>query len=70
MDPAKWTQTTTISMNTKNLEGSTVITKEPDAEAYTDTYAKAANEALTAAGLNTTGDAFAPIDVTLNEGGN
>jgi NitT/TauT family transport system substrate-binding protein len=70
MDPAKWTQTTTISMNTKNLEGSTVITKEPDAEAFTDQYAKAANTALTAEGLNTTGDAFAPIDVTLNEGGN
>ena len=70
MDPAKWTQTVTISMNTKNLEGSTVITKEPDPESFTDQYAKAANEALTAAGLNTTGDAFAPIDVTLNEGGN
>jgi NitT/TauT family transport system substrate-binding protein len=70
MDPAKWGQTVTISMNTKNLEGSTVITAEPAAEAYTDTYAKAANETLTADGLNTTGDAFAPIDVTLNEGGN
>ncbi len=70
IDPAKYTQTVTIAMNTKNLEGSTVITKEPDAEAFTDKYAKAANEALTAAGLNTTGDAFAPVDVTLNEGGN
>jgi NitT/TauT family transport system substrate-binding protein len=70
MDPAKWTQTSTISMNTKNLEGSTVITKEPDPEAYTDQYAKAADAALSAAGLNTTGDAFAPLDVTLNEGGN
>jgi len=70
MDPAKWTQTVTISMNTKNLEGSTVITKEPDPEAFTDKYAVAANTALTAQGLNTTGDAFAPIEVTLNEGGN
>jgi NitT/TauT family transport system substrate-binding protein len=70
MDPAKWDQTVTISLNTKNLEGSTVITKEPDAEAYTDQYAVAANTALTAEGLNTTGDAFAPVEVTLNEGGN
>jgi NitT/TauT family transport system substrate-binding protein len=70
MDPAKWTQTSTISMNTKNLEGSTVITKDPDPEAYTDQYAKAADAALQAAGLNTTGDGFAPLDVTLNEGGN
>ncbi len=70
MDPAKWEQTATISLSTKNLEGSTVITKEPDAEAYTDTYAVAANAALTADGLNTTGDAFAPLSVTLNEGGN
>ena len=70
MDPAKWDQTVTISLNTKNLEGSTVITKQPDAEAYTDQYAVAANTALTAEGLNTTGDAFAPIEVTLNEGGN
>ena len=70
MDPAKWDQTVTISLTTKNLEGSTVITKEPDAESYTDTYAVEANKDLTADGLNTTGDAFAPISVTLNEGGN
>ncbi|MFN8171033.1 MAG: ABC transporter substrate-binding protein [Candidatus Nanopelagicales bacterium] len=70
MDPAKWDQTVTISLTTKNLEGSTVITKEPDAESYTDTYAVEANKVLTADGLNTTGDAFAPISVTLNEGGN
>jgi len=70
MDPAKWDQTVTISLTTKNLEGSTVITKEPDAESYTDTYAVEANKVLTAVGLNTTGDAFAPISVTLNEGGN
>jgi NitT/TauT family transport system substrate-binding protein len=70
MDPAKWEQTVTISMNTKNLEGSTVITAPPADGSWTDTYAVAANAALTAEGLNTTGDAFAPITVTLNEGGN
>jgi len=70
MDPVKWEQTVTISMNTKNLEGSTVITAQPADGSYTDTYAVAANAALTAQGLNTTGDAFAPVSVTLNEGGN
>ena len=70
IDPAKWEQTVTISLSTKNLEGSTVLTKEPDAESYTDTYAVEANKVLTADGLNTTGDAFAPLSVTLNEGGN
>jgi NitT/TauT family transport system substrate-binding protein len=71
MDPEKMTQTVDIAMNTKNLEGSTVITSGQPAEgAYTDTYAKAADAALESEGLNVTGDAFAPIDVTLNEGGN
>lgn len=70
MDPAKWDQTVQISLNTKNLEGSTVITAEPADGAWTDQYAKAADAALEAEGLNVTGDAFAPIDVTLNEGGN
>lgn len=71
MDQEKMTQTVNIALNTKNLEGSTVITSAQPAEgAYTDTYAKAADAALQAQGLNTTGDAFAPIEVTLNEGGN
>jgi NitT/TauT family transport system substrate-binding protein len=70
MDSAKWDQTVNIALNTKNLEGSTVITAQPADGAWTDQYAKAADTALEAQGLNTTGDAFAPIDVTLNEGGN
>jgi NitT/TauT family transport system substrate-binding protein len=65
-----WAQTVSVSLNTKNLEGATIITAEPPAEAYTNQYAEAANAALTAEGFNTTGDAYAPIEVTLNEGGN
>ena len=67
--PELWAQTVSVATSTKNLEGATVITAEPAAEAYTNTYAEAANAELTAGGLNTTGDAFAPIAVTLNEGG-
>ena len=70
IEPELWAQTVSVSLNTKNLEGATIITAEPPATAYTNQYAEAANAALTAEGLNTTGDAFAPIEVTLNEGGN
>ena len=47
-----------------------VITAEPAEGSWTDQYAVAANATLEGMGLNTTGDAFAPIEVTLNEGGN
>jgi NitT/TauT family transport system substrate-binding protein len=70
IDEALWSQTVNVALNTKNLEGATIITAEPAAEAWTNQFAEAANAALTAEGLNTTGDAFAPIEVTLKEGGN
>jgi NitT/TauT family transport system substrate-binding protein len=70
IDEALWGQTVNVALNTKNLEGATIITAEPAAEAFTNQFAEAANAALTAEGLNTTGDAFAPIEVVLNEGGN
>ena len=70
MDPAKWQQSVEIALNTKNLEGSTVLTTEPAEGGWTDQYALAANATLQGMGLDTTGDAFAPISVTLNEGGN
>jgi len=69
-DPVAVERTVTISKGTKNLEGATVITADPDPSWYTDTYAKAADDALKAEGLNVTGDDFKPITVTLNEGGN
>jgi len=70
IDQALWDQTVNIALNTKNLEGATIITADPGAAAFTNQYAEAADAALEAEGLNVTGDAFAPIDVTLNEGGN
>ena len=68
--PELWAQTLSLVMGTKGAEGSTVITAEPAPESYTSSFAEAANAELTAAGLDTTGGAFAPIAVTLNEGGN
>jgi NitT/TauT family transport system substrate-binding protein len=62
-----WAQTVEVALNTKNAEGSTVITTEPDAEAYTNEIVDAALEQLSDA--DTVGDGFTPIEVTLEEGG-
>jgi NitT/TauT family transport system substrate-binding protein len=62
-----WAQTVEVALNTKNAEGSTVITKEPDPEAYTNEIVDAALEQL--GDLDTVGDGFTPQTVTLNEGG-
>ena len=69
IDPILWDQTVAVALNTKNLEGATVITANPPAEAFTTEFAVVANADLSAAGEDTTGTAFAPIAVTLMEGG-
>ena len=53
----------------KNLEGSTVLTAAPDAEAYTNDIVTAAHALLEAMGIDIDGADFAPIDLTLTEGG-
>ncbi len=63
-----WNRTVEIAMNTKNLEGATVLTAEPTEGAYTNDIVTAAL-ALVGDGVDTTGADFAPIEVTLNEGG-
>ena len=69
IDPALWAQTVSVALNTLNADEVTIITADPGEAAYTNQYAEAANAALTAEGLNTTGDDFAPITVELKEGG-
>jgi len=69
MDPAEWEQTVAISLNSPNLEGATVITAPPSDTAYTNQFAEAANAALQADGVDTTGEGFTPITVELREGG-
>jgi NitT/TauT family transport system substrate-binding protein len=64
-----WERTATLSQETKNLEGSTVLTKAPDAEAYTNDIVTAALAILEGLGVDVTGEGFTPIEVTLNEGG-
>ena len=62
-----WAQTVDVALTAKNLEGSTVITAQPDDAAYTNEYIQKALDEL--GDLDTTGDSFTPINVTLLEGG-
>ena len=70
IDEAAWSRTVDLSQNAKNLEGGTVLTKAPDAAAHTNEIVTAALALLTEKGIDINGAAFAPITVTLNEGGN
>jgi NitT/TauT family transport system substrate-binding protein len=64
-----WDQTVEVSLNTRNAEGSTVITAEPDAEAWTADINTAALALLADMDVNVVGDGFEPIEVELVEGG-
>jgi NitT/TauT family transport system substrate-binding protein len=64
-----WERTVTLSQETKNLEGSTVLTAAPGAEAYTNDIVTAALALLEELGIDIKGEGYAPIEVTLNEGG-
>ncbi len=70
IDQAAWDRTATLSQETKNLEGGTVLTKAPDAESYTNDIVTKALDLLAGLGVDTSGSAYTPIEVTLNEGGN
>ncbi len=70
VDADAWAQTVEVALTAKNLEGSTVITTEPDDKAFTNEWIQKALDELIAEGIDVTGESFAPIDVTLNEGGN
>ncbi len=64
-----WDRTATLAQETMNLEGSTVLTAAPDAEAYTNEIVTAAHALLTAMGIDINGSSYAPVEVTLTEGG-
>lgn len=69
IDQAAWDRTVQISLETKNLEGSTVLTAQPDAEAFTNDIVTEAHAMLEAMGIDIKGEGFTPIEVTLEEGG-
>jgi NitT/TauT family transport system substrate-binding protein len=69
IDKAAWDQTVSISQQTKNQDGATVITKAPDADAYSNDYVTKALDLVKAAGVDAVGAGFKPLTVTLEEGG-
>lgn len=67
MDEAAWDRTVGIAQETSNLEGATVLTQAPSEDAYTTDIVTAAYELL--GDVDTTGDGFEPIEVTLEARG-
>jgi NitT/TauT family transport system substrate-binding protein len=70
IDAGAWDRTVSLAMDTKNLEGSTVLTAAPTEGAYTNDIVTAALAILDELGVDYIGNSFAPLTVTLNEGGN
>jgi NitT/TauT family transport system substrate-binding protein len=69
IDEAAWAQTVQVARTAVNADGQTVLTKDPDPEAYTNTYVQRAIEQLKAEGVDVVGANYSPIEVTLNPGG-
>jgi len=69
IDQAAWDRTVEIAMGTPNLEGATVITAPPSEGAWTNDIVTEALANLEELGVDTTGEDYQPIEVTLEEGG-
>ncbi|WP_448629738.1 ABC transporter substrate-binding protein [Cellulomonas soli] len=70
VDKDAWASTVALALDTHNETGATIITKEPPESAYTTQYVEKALAELTDEGVDVVGADWAPIDVTLAEGGN
>ncbi|NQX13545.1 ABC transporter substrate-binding protein [Microbacteriaceae bacterium VKM Ac-2855] len=70
IDEAAWAQTVDIAKATENETGATIISEDPPATAYSNEYVEKALAELADEGVDTEGADFAPIEVTLTEGGN
>jgi NitT/TauT family transport system substrate-binding protein len=71
MDESLWDQTVKVALEAKNAEGATVITEEPDADAWTADINDEALALLKESNpdLDLVGADFEPIDVELKEKG-
>jgi NitT/TauT family transport system substrate-binding protein len=69
IDQTAWDRTVEIAMSTPNLEGATVITAAPTDGAWTNDIVTEALANLDEMGVDTKGEDFTPIDVTLEEAG-
>ena len=70
IDEAAWASTVDIALNTKNETGATIITADPPETAYSNEYVQKALDELTEEGVDIMGTDYAPVEVTLKEGGN
>jgi len=68
LDVEAWDRTVQIAQDTPNLEGATVLSAPPTDGAYTTDIATEAI-ALLGDSIDTTGESFEPIEVTLEPGG-
>jgi NitT/TauT family transport system substrate-binding protein len=69
IDEAAWTQTVQVARTAVNADGQTVLTRDPDPEAHTNTYVQRALDQLKGEGIDVTGSGYQPMQVTLNPGG-
>ncbi|GAA3906243.1 ABC transporter substrate-binding protein [Microbacterium invictum] len=69
IDEAAWDKTVAGALAAVNETGAHLITEEPPATAWTNEYIEQALDELADAGLDLTGESFAPIEVALAEGG-
>jgi NitT/TauT family transport system substrate-binding protein len=70
IDEDAFNSTVEAALSAVNETGARLITEEPPATAWTNEYIERALEELDGEGLDLTGEAFSPIQVTLEEGGN
>ncbi|MCE3552212.1 ABC transporter substrate-binding protein [Pseudonocardia sp. RS11V-5] len=70
IDPALWAQTVNVARTAVNADGQTVLTKDPDPQAYTNDYVTKAIAMLKGEGVDVVGASYQPETVTLNPGGN
>jgi NitT/TauT family transport system substrate-binding protein len=69
IDQEAWDRTVQIALETPNLEGATVLSEPPDAEAFTNDIVTEALANLEELGVDTVGADYEPIEVTLEPGG-
>ena len=69
IDQGAWDRTVEIALNTPNLEGTTVLTEEPDADAFTNDIVTEAIGNLEELDVDVDGNDFTPIEVALEPGG-
>jgi NitT/TauT family transport system substrate-binding protein len=69
IDQAAWDRTVKVARTAVNADGQTVLTKDPDPQAFTNDYVTKAIELLKADGVDVVGAGYQPTDVTLQPNG-